>query len=366
MVFNDGAKARFRLNTGTLKTFATLAGASRSFEPISESVGPSLAFSTIDVIITSSDISSPTPSLDTRFNTSQSEAGPFPTSTATSVMTEAESDQADSSNIDRGTIIGATVGGFVGTITVLLVLLYFFHRRASGKRRGRRSSEGRPSTDRSLLRVTPDENDLPPYALHDAGKPLARVTKDQIGAPTLVEDESRIPEGFRRNPKCMAVDIGRAIEMNSAKHLSNGVAQSDSPKSPPYIPGRPLSMPSPPRAKSKPTYHSVPSSPNSPMPVSPSYKYTDQSVLATAPSVTPTPSPRLSLHPLNTLLPPTAKLADSFESSLHRSSTFFRSHHHKPLESNPLDSGPIEMLDLRPDDDNHDSPEQHNTSLSSH
>lgn len=354
VAFKDGAKARFQLNTDSLKTFATLAGASRSFEITSESDGPSPAFSTIDVTITSADLSSPTFSLDTPLSSSQSEAGPFSTSTTTFGITEAESNQADPSNIDLGTIIGATVGGSIGTITVLLGILYFFHRRASRKQYERRSSEGRPSTDKSLLRVTPDSNDSPPNARDDADQTLVRVTKDQIGLPTLVVDESSLPADFRRKSHDMAAEIGLAITMNSPKHLSNGFAQPDSPVSPIRMHGKSLSICLPPRAKIKPNYYSIPSTPTSPSVVSPSNQYTDQPVLPTeSPEIRSPSPPRLSLHPLNTPLPPKVKVAESFQSSLLRSSTFFRSHHHKPLKSNPLGEGSIELFDIQPDHDDH-------------
>lgn len=251
---------------------------------------------------------------------------------------------------NHGRKIGAIVGVSIGTITILLGLLYLWYRRAYRGRYERRSLTGR----------------------HDADKRLLRITKNEISPPSYI-DQSSIPASFRRNPNAMAVGIGLAIEMNSVKHLPNGLApQPDNnppPPSPRNIPGPPHSISFPPKAKTGPKYHSIPSSPTSPSAVSPSHhhhhphqqQHTDRPILPRTSSLTQTPSTRLtrtpstrlSLHPMNTPLPPAAKLENSRPTSLLRSSTFFR-RHPNPLRSNPPPDDPNDLSPPAPDDDDDD------------
>lgn len=350
----DRSKARNRLSLTAIKTFATLAAATRPYEPDSESIDPPSALSTIQVTITYSAPDSSTSTLDTPLSTSQSEAGASSTCTTTCVTTEPKSTQAPPSNLSGGSKIGITVGVSVGMIIVIIALMCLGYRRARRGRYGRRLLSGQHSADEGRYSAEEGRN--------GTDKRRLQVTKDQIGLPTLVVDESRIPEDFRKRPNHMSVSIGLAIEMNSARHLSpNSLAQPNSAKSPKNFPGTPLSVSFPPRAKTGPgpNYHSIPSSPTSPFAVSPSFQHTGQPVPTTESSRTQSSPPWGSLDPRHTPLPPAAKLGDAFQKSLRRSSVYFRTHHHQPLASSPEHAASIELLSLRPDDDEADSSEQY-------
>ena len=356
MASPNRSKARYKLTT---ISSATLAGATRPYEPPSESIGPSSAVLITEAIITSFAPNSFTPGVDTPSRTSHSEAGPSTTYTITSVMTEANPSQT-ASNVKGKTNVGGIVGICLGIVLFLLVVFWLGCHYGCCRLRSRR---GRKRADK--LRFP--------------------ISKDIIGPPIAVEDESSLPESFRRNPNAVEVGIGLAIQLNSIHSLRS---QPSSPQSPTYSPEGHLPISYPPRVKAGGKYRHIPSSPTSPSAVSPPnrytapptlhrksssagpppYQYTDPAtLLSRRSSITRTHSSRVSNHPLNTPitqdplnhpltqdplnhpLTPAAKLGDSRSLSLRRSSTPPNGLHANPLRMNPPPRDRSDLSPLAPD-----------------